>query len=38
MMNHVPALLSMLAIGALGATVAWWLVIPLIVGLLGRGR
>jgi hypothetical protein len=37
-MNHGTALLSTLAIGALGATVAWWLVIPLIVGLLDRGR
>jgi hypothetical protein len=37
-MNHGSALLSAMAIGALGATVAWRLVIPLILGLFDRGR
>jgi hypothetical protein len=32
------ALLSALAIVTFGAALAWWLVIPLILGLLPRGR
>ena len=38
MMNHGSALLSALAVGVMGAMVAWHLIIPLIVGLLDRGR
>jgi hypothetical protein len=38
MMIHGSALLSAFAVGMMGAMVAWQLLVPLILGLLDRGR